>query len=78
MDNVFMVWIFEDLRGGEGIVAFESVVVECRGTEDVVWLFEKPRHLRAWENDLRFAGDVREDVGHVLLAILCNSVSSRQ
>lgn len=42
-----------------------------RGAENVVWLIEKPRHLRAREKDFRFAGkDAGEDVGHVLLAIL--------
>ena len=58
-----MVWIFKDLRGGEGIVAFEAVVVESRRAEDVIWLFNKPAHLRAWQDDFGFAGDVGQDVG---------------
>lgn len=43
-----MVWILEDLRSGEGIFAFEAIVVECRRAEDVVGLLKKPGGLRAW------------------------------
>ena len=78
MDDVFMVWIFENLWGGESIVAFEAVVVESRRAEDVVWLFNKPGHLSAWQDDFRSAGDVGQDVGYVLLAILRGSISSGQ
>ena len=76
MDHVFMVWIFENLRGGESIVSFEAVVVESRRAEDIVWLFNKPGHLSAWQDDFRFAGDVGQEVGYVLLAILQGFLSS--
>ena len=70
MDDVFVIWISEDLRGGETLVAFEAIVVERRRAEDIVRLFNKPGHLRAREDDFRFARDVGQDVGQVVLAIL--------
>lgn len=47
MDDVFVIWISEDLRGGTTIVAFEAIGVERRLAEDIVQLFDKPGHLRA-------------------------------
>ena len=76
MNDMLMIWISEDLRKGEGIVAFESVVVESRRAEDVVWLFNKPGHLRAWQNDCSFARAIGQDIGHVVLAILWTSVNA--
>ena len=63
MNNVLMVWVSEDLRGGECVISLETVVVKRRGAENIVWLLEKPGHLGAWEDNLRFAGDVGQDVG---------------
>ena len=62
MDDMFMVWIRQDLLMGKGIVPFKLIIMGCRGAQDVVWMTEQPRYLRARNDEPRVSGERRDNV----------------
>ncbi len=73
---MFVVRIFQNLGGGEGVRALEGIIVESRCAENVIRLLEKPVDLRTGYDNFWLARKVGEDVGSAILGILEPSVSS--
>ena len=60
---------------GKCVGAFEDVVMETRGTEDIVRLIEHPGDLRARKDDLRLAREIGNDIAFAILGILSIEVN---
>lgn len=62
VNDMFMVWISQDLLVCECIVAFKRIIMGGGGAQDVVWMTEQPWDLRARDDESGVAGERRDNV----------------